>query len=81
MPLYMHTNCLLFASYNKLLNNSTFYHLKSLIALPIEIIRGFLGVFFWGGGWVPLQVSPLNYCMLACKINTLDLSLSTLLLF
>jgi hypothetical protein len=68
MPLYMHTNCLLFASYNKLLNNSTFYHLKSLIALPIEIIRGFFG-------GVPLQVSPLNYCMLACKINTLDLSL------
>ena len=24
----MHTNCLLFASCNKLLNNSTFYHLN-----------------------------------------------------
>ena len=37
--MYMYTNCLLFASCNKLLNNSTFYHLKSLIALPIGIIR------------------------------------------
>ena len=44
MPMYMHTNCLLFASCNKLLNNPTFYHLKSLIALPIMIIR-----IFWGG--------------------------------
>ena len=43
MPKYMHTNCLLFASCNKLLNNSTFYHLKSLIALPIRMIR-ILGV-------------------------------------
>jgi hypothetical protein len=39
MPMYMHTNCLLFASCNKLLNNSTFYHLKSLIALSIGMIR------------------------------------------
>ena len=37
--MYMYTNCLLFASCNKLLNNSTFYHLKSLIALPIGMIR------------------------------------------
>jgi hypothetical protein len=42
-----------------LLNNSTFYHLKSLIALPIQMIRFFLG---GGGGCHPPhtpQVSPL----------------------
>jgi high-affinity nickel permease len=43
MPMYMHTNCLLFASCNKLLYNSTFDHLKSLITLPIGMIR-ILGV-------------------------------------
>ena len=40
---------------NKLLNNSTFYHLKSLIALPIGMIC------IWGGGGChpPSQVLPL----------------------
>ena len=47
--MYMHTNCLLFATCNKLLNNSTFYHLKSLIALPIGMIR-----ICGGGGVLPL---------------------------
>ena len=42
MPMYMYTNSLLFASCNKLLNNSTFYHLKSLIALPIGMFRPWL---------------------------------------
>jgi hypothetical protein len=56
MPMYMHTNCLLFASCNKLLNNSTFYHLKSLIALPIGMIRG----FFLGCATHPH--TPLKFC-------------------
>jgi hypothetical protein len=47
---------LIVSSCKNLLNNSTIYHLKSLIALPIEMIR------IWGGGGahpIPPQVSPL----------------------
>jgi hypothetical protein len=54
----------------KLLNNSTFYHLKSLIALPIQMIRPAnpYDSYFGGGGGggggchtspYPPQVSPL----------------------
>jgi hypothetical protein len=57
MPMYMHTNCLLFASCNKLLNNSTFYHLKSLIALAIGMIRILRGCPLP----IPPQVSLLSW--------------------
>jgi hypothetical protein len=58
MPMYMHTNCLLFASGNKLLNNSTFYHLNC----PANRDDS----YFLGGATLPIppppssQVSPLN---------------------
>ena len=66
MLMYMHTNGLLFASCSKLLNNSTFYHLTSLIALSIEMIR------IWGGGGgggmpspphTPLKFRPCLYIL------------------
>jgi hypothetical protein len=47
----------------KLLNNSTFYHLKSLIALPIQMIRPANPDDSYFGGChpppYPPQVSPL----------------------
>jgi hypothetical protein len=51
--MYMHTNCLLFTSCNKL-HNSTFYHLKSLIALSIGMI-----CIFFGGGATPSHTPPI----------------------
>jgi hypothetical protein len=50
----------------KLLNNSTFYHLQSLIALPIQMIcpanPDDSGFFFWGGGVSPPHTPPPKFC-------------------
>jgi hypothetical protein len=59
MPMYMHTNCLLFASRNKLLNNSTFYHLNCPANRMIRI--------FWGGATLPIP--PLLSSFAPERIN------------
>jgi hypothetical protein len=71
MAMYMHTNCLLFASCNKLLNNSTFYHLKLYSQFIYLILLGFFA--FWSSypktNFIKNLIKSLKFLKILPKLN------------